>query len=56
MQYVIQDLIQKVSLLTFQRSEIYRPKITFSIFKVKLHKEKALSVEICPSPAENTCT
>lgn len=35
MQYVIQDLIQKGSLLTFQKSEIYRPKITFSIFKGK---------------------
>lgn len=40
MQYVIKNLIQKVSLLIFQRSEIYRPKITFSIFKGKFSQRE----------------
>ena len=37
---VIQNLIQKVSLSTFQRSEICRPKITFSIFKGKISQRE----------------
>lgn len=39
-QYVVKNLIQKVSLLIFQRSAIYRPKITFSIFKGKFSQRE----------------